>query len=379
MPSRQWRVETPHFDKPLILLGNFHVELAFFGAVGTFLNGSGIEAVLPESGVLAEGSIDGFIKGKFYNRCQRIHEMTAIVLEQLLFERFSNLLSVEEKDLLTEIVFNAPAYSSTSADELQAYLGENEEIIALCEKYNEFFESALNGQFGMTAQFWTIYIYLINRIYRNLQRCVRTNDVSGYIGVLSAVLDIFFALNRSNYARYGVLFLHQIQNASIEFRNILEGGAFSIGRTIKNYSRCAVDLSLEQSYNRDAASAAKGIVTFRNSESAMRRWALARSQTPMAVSDLRSKSDLEHNENASAQTHDYRIRKDNEHMQLIASAIEDFGDPFSSDFELQRLMNIASGKSALSTISDYLLQTLKRGKEARKRFTEEWKKIRVDF
>ena len=40
--------------------------------------------------------------------------------------------------------------------------------------------------------------------------------------------------------------------------------------TKKDYSRSAIDLSLEQSVNRDAASQMKGIVAFRNSENAMR-------------------------------------------------------------------------------------------------------------
>ena len=50
---------------------------------------------------------------------------------------------------------------------------------------------------------------------------------------------------------------------------ILEAGAMSIRRTKKSYSRCAVDLSLEQTVNRDAASPMSGISAFRNSESAV--------------------------------------------------------------------------------------------------------------
>ena len=110
-----------------------------------------------------------------------------------------------------------------------------------------------------------------------------------------------------------MLFWRQLQNAGTKLVNILNSGAFSIRRTHKSYSRTAVNLSLKRSYNRDAASATKGIVTFRNCESAMRRWALAKSQTTMAVIELRSISGLEQDENASAQVHDYRVRKDNEH------------------------------------------------------------------
>ena len=170
-----------------------------------------------------------------------------------------------------------------------------------------------------------------------------------------------------------LLFLHQLQTAIPELTSILESGAFSIQRTLKNYLRSAVDLSLEQSYNRDAASAMKGIVAFRNSEGVVRRWALIRSQTTMAVTELRSICGLEHNENASAQVLDYRIRKDNEHMHQIALAIEDFGNPFAYKFEAQPLMNLASVKSALANSSKYLLETLKRGKEAQENFVEESK------
>ena len=43
-------MEAPLFDRLLILLGNFHLELAFFGAVGTYINESGAEFMLTESG-----------------------------------------------------------------------------------------------------------------------------------------------------------------------------------------------------------------------------------------------------------------------------------------------------------------------------------------
>ena len=56
-------LQTPTFDKLIILLGNFHLELAFFGAVGTFLADSGIEYLVTEANVLAEGSLAGFMNG----------------------------------------------------------------------------------------------------------------------------------------------------------------------------------------------------------------------------------------------------------------------------------------------------------------------------
>lgn len=91
------------------------------------------------------------------------------------------------------------------------------------------------------------------------------NDVKGYVDVLPAVLDVFFALNRPNYARWGCLYLQKLEQTPVELRQILDKGAFSMRRTGKNYSRSAIDLSLEQTVNRDTASKIKGIVAFRNS------------------------------------------------------------------------------------------------------------------
>ena len=57
-------LQTPILDKLIIiLLGNFHLELAFFGAVRTFLADSGIEYLITEANVLAEGSLAGFMNG----------------------------------------------------------------------------------------------------------------------------------------------------------------------------------------------------------------------------------------------------------------------------------------------------------------------------
>ena len=57
-------LDAPRFDKLLIMLGNFHLELAIYGVIGTFINESGAEYRLTESGILAEGSLVSFTRGK---------------------------------------------------------------------------------------------------------------------------------------------------------------------------------------------------------------------------------------------------------------------------------------------------------------------------
>ena len=46
----------------------------------------------------------GFIRGKFYNRCTRIHQLLANVLEQKLYNRIVEDLDLEALELLQQVI-----------------------------------------------------------------------------------------------------------------------------------------------------------------------------------------------------------------------------------------------------------------------------------
>ena len=101
-------LESPLLDKLLIMLGNFHVELAFYGAIRTVVNENGIEFILTEAEVLAEDSMMVFMKGKFYNRCTRIHKLLANVMEQKLYDHFMQELPEEEYEAFQDVMITIP-------------------------------------------------------------------------------------------------------------------------------------------------------------------------------------------------------------------------------------------------------------------------------
>ncbi|XP_030837116.1 uncharacterized protein LOC105437992 [Strongylocentrotus purpuratus] len=366
-------IEAPIFDKLLIMLGNFHTELALYGAIGTFINESGIEFILTESGVLAAGSVRGFVKGKFYNRCLRIHELLANVLEKKLHSRFLRDLNEEDRISFQEVMSTVPEDPERVEDHLSDSV-----VTRHIQMYDDYFKAVLNGSLGKTAQYWTTYIFLINRLHREVRRCIKTNDVEGYTYVFPILLSVFFALNRPNYARWGTLFLQKLKSCNSVFHEILKKGAFSIRRTAKNYSRSAVDLSLEQTVNRDATSKMKGIVSFRNSENAVQRWALGMTQRAMAVTELRTLLSLDISENASVQSRPSRIQKDQDHMTTLSAKIDETCNPFSDDAPTS-LVNLATGQAASKETTSYLLETLQRGQEARDKFRDEWNKDSARF
>ena len=125
---------SPTFDKLIILLGNFRLVMAFFGALGTFIAESGLEYLLTEAGILASGSLQGFLKGKFYNRCTRIHQIVAAVMERALFAKFRESLTDEETFLLLEIIASCTKW----VQNIQS-VTEDANFDKILEKYEDFF------------------------------------------------------------------------------------------------------------------------------------------------------------------------------------------------------------------------------------------------
>ena len=166
------------------------------------------------------------------------------MLELKLYERF--ILDIHEEDyhFFEKVMLGMPSDPGLAEEHLSHPVVQHH-----TQLYKEYLQSVLDGQLGHTAKFWGIYIFLINRLHRMLQRSVKTNGVSGYINVFPTMLAVYFALNRPNYARWGTLFLQKLKSAHPKLHEVLQNGAFSIRRTRKDFSRLALDLSLEQTVN----------------------------------------------------------------------------------------------------------------------------------
>ncbi len=58
--------ESPLYDNIFVCFGSFHTEPVYFGVLGYYLQGSGMEHFLGEGEVLASGSIPGFLREKHF-------------------------------------------------------------------------------------------------------------------------------------------------------------------------------------------------------------------------------------------------------------------------------------------------------------------------
>ena len=148
-PAMQMQAtEKPKYDNVFIMPGVFHVEMAFFKALGKLFEDSGGPTMLIETDVLATGSLNGFLSGKHFNRCKRLHPILGLALEILHFQVFID--SYEQKD---ELKAMTDKLSLTRRDDLEVVLAS--EVLFRCvSSYTTYTEKTRSGEHGVTAQFW---------------------------------------------------------------------------------------------------------------------------------------------------------------------------------------------------------------------------------
>ena len=157
---------------------------------------------------------------------------------------------------------------------------------ACVAEYESYTDLTRRGEHGATPQFWIMYVDYIHT-FDELERATRTNDIDLYIQSVSPVIGLFFATNHVNYSRWLTKFqldLLNVENSHPGLRETLDSGAFSVRRTEHPFSRCPVDLTLEQTINADAASRFTKMSAFTNNFAARLRWMVTKSTRASFVS-----------------------------------------------------------------------------------------------
>ena len=72
----------------MIFCFNLYCKILYFASLAYIVESSGGPEVLCISDVLASGSVRGFLAGKHFNRCKRLHPLFATTLEILHFPGF---------------------------------------------------------------------------------------------------------------------------------------------------------------------------------------------------------------------------------------------------------------------------------------------------
>lgn len=110
-------VERPIYDSIFISLGPFHIMMSSFKAIGKYISDSGLPDILTNAGLLACGSLNGYLSGKHFNRCKRIHPITAAAIESLHFKYF---LAERDEQIQEDVLDDLIALTKTTGSTMIA-------------------------------------------------------------------------------------------------------------------------------------------------------------------------------------------------------------------------------------------------------------------
>ena len=215
----------------VIHLGDFHAMMTFFRIIGLFVEGSGFEDAIFQSGLCSSGSISGVMNGRHYNRCWLIHEAFSEALERLFLEQY-----------LPTIPENVEKFAQSAPEAMRWPDIQNDDAFKeFAHQYKALKVKCLSGEFGKTPQFWAKYMKLVD-CQQQLQFSINTN-----------------AYDLIHYARYGTYYVSSLEHidsthpgAKEEIGDMglsVRGNTLGIGQ--------AIDLAGEQSYMRNAKAAGK--------------------------------------------------------------------------------------------------------------------------
>ncbi|CAH2096461.1 unnamed protein product [Euphydryas editha] len=357
--------EKPIFQNLFIHMGDFHTMLAYFKGVGKFIDECGLTHMMVESELLASGSVNGFISGKHFNRCKRLHPIVSLGLQILHVEQFIIDCDIDLSDDVTEELLKFQSEKSL------INTLDNEVISEIVLKYLQYKEDTKNGKFGKTAQYYMMYIDFIN-YYLMLTRSIRMGDFELYKYVIPKISNIFFIFNQINYARWLQKYydnLLRIEETHPDLAEDFKKGMFGVKRTDKDFSRVPVDLTLEQTINAEAARKLTGVSHFTNSISARQRWAKSHGTRSEIISYIMDICGLKKAQDITAQLEKHQIKKDNLQLRAFIEVLRNNMNPFDSKkLNHDKLYNISTGRCASDSVSNFLLKAEEIGELQRKEF-----------
>lgn len=324
--------------------------------------------ILVDSGLIADGSVKGFLSGTHFNRCKKLHPIAALGLKILHFKSFltsyDEKLHAERLDLseIFEILINDSSKIETRNNTLF-------ELTDILKHYDSYVKQTMDGKHGQTAKFVFSYISLVE-LFQLFERAIRTCDLKLYIYTANQICSLFFSMNHQNYARWLAKNVDDLINIESTHSGLSEefaNGALSIRRTAKHFCRSAIDLTLEQTINCDAANKCTGITAFTNSIDARRRWSETHSIRTAIISNLLQFLGLEKSSDSESR---YQTKMFKVQLMKFSQEMEENINPFS-DINPNKLFNLSSGKAASETTANFLLNVQSDGMQQMEQFISE--------
>ena len=237
-------------------------------------------------------------------------------------------------------------------------------------KYEEYRNQVKARLLGKTAQLWLTYMDMI-KMQHALHTAVQENNFNLGLFSWEYFLPFYFALNKTNYARYGSYYVAELKAMDTRFpdlKEILKSKGLSIQAQGKYPLRTAVDQRGEQTINRDAKTAG-GIKAFGTNTDSVAKWCLNRAEQAKNKKILENLCGLDKEGESYKPTRPSQIRRSEKLVESVIEVLtEDYINPFQADVEKDKIVCLSSGVPVSQEIADSLLSLENNGKNQYKDF-----------
>ena len=223
----------------------------------------------------------------------------------------------------------------------------------LSENYDKFNESIRKGSMGKPAQFWLIYLDLMEHQHR-IHIAVQENNFTERIIVWEYFLSFYFATNKINYARYGPYYVQSmkcIDHPYPSLKQILENNCMSIRAPDRYAIRTAIEQRAEQTLNKGAKTTGD-VRRFAANQASVLKWTLNGSEQANKTKQLLGMCGL----NASSQhckpQPPLQILQSEDLVSQIVTVLQnEYINPFDISINKSNLLNLNSGVPIPSEIT----------------------------
>jgi len=182
-------------------MGAFHTVCTLLAIIRKLFQDAGLKDLCIESGVIAEGSIEGVLEGNKYNRAVQFHKLLCEALLRLAWNGFGEWIASNDKgntfaSAMKLIEVFSDDISQKTFGEVLSY-PSFEALAILFQKYLDSLRT--NG--GDLAAYWMMYIDVV-QIMLNLLRASREGDWSLHLSAIYDLIPWCFSYDQQNYARY---------------------------------------------------------------------------------------------------------------------------------------------------------------------------------
>ena len=235
---------------------------------------------------------------------------------------------------------------------------------AFTKQYQDLRNRYLNGEKGKTAQFWMIYMDLVE-LQHLFHYSINVNDFQLRVSCWRRIVTLCFPTNKRNYARYGAYYVKVLENLPTTHPGAVEelsDKGISVRRNKLGIGQ-SIDGAGEQTFMRSAKTSG-GIRRFMANPAAYDKWVLCRPFQAKFVEALLDMVDLGDEDNKKKCLRKSEILKSEKRVLKLKDILTNtFINPFADDLDPDLLLNIASGCPTSEVIAKCLLGLNERGQQ----------------